>query len=444
MKLTRLEITNFKRIRVVEITPKGNVVVVRGKNGSGKSSTLDGIAALLGGEKLCPREPIRRGESEAVIRGRLDQFPEFGTVIAERRFRRGDDGEVTSTLKLSREDGLPLNRPQKRLDELLGRFSFDPLAFQRLPPKEQAETLRAITGIDFTILDAKRAKAYDGRRIANAQVAQLEARLKAVPEIDAPDEPVSTAELLETSQALQKQKAANDLERAALQRTRDVFAVRRREEEQAASDLERARQALAAAEEKRRGAAAALEVAREAGKAQLAKVEALVDPDLGALAAKMRDVEAVNEKVRTKKQRRALVAELATAKDGAKKLDDEIAAIDQQKADALANAKLPVPGLAFADAGVTFEGLPLEQASQAQQVRISVAMGAALNPQLRAMLVRDGSLLDEDSMALLAEEAQRADLQVWLETVGKNGEGIVLEDGAVQGATAPPELGRAG
>jgi DNA repair exonuclease SbcCD ATPase subunit len=440
MKLTRLEITNFKRIRVVEITPTGNVVVIRGRNGSGKSSALDGIAALLGGEKLCPQEPIRRGENEAVLRGRLDQFPEFGTVIVERKFTRREDGEVTSSLKLSREDGLPLNRPQKRLDELLGRLSFDPLAFLRISPREQAETLRGITGVDFSLLDAKRAKAYEARRAANAQVVQLEARLRAAPEVDAPDEQVSIAALLEESQALQKQKAANDLERAALQRSKDVFAARKRDAEAAAAEVERARQALAAAEERQRAADEALEASREAGKAQLAKVEQLVDPDLSALAAQMRDVEAVNEKVRAKAAFDATRVELEAAKALAKRLDDEISAVDQQKAEALASAKLPVPGLAFSDAGVTFEGLPLDQASQSQQLRISVAMGAALNPQLRATLVRDGSLLDEDSLSLLHQEAQRADLQVWLEVVGKNGEGIVIEDGAVEGASAPVEV----
>ena len=86
---------------------------------------------------------------------------------------------------------------------------------------------------------------------------------------------------------------------------------------------------------------------------------------------------------------------------------------------------------AFDDTGVTLDGLPFEQASQAQQLRASVAIGAALNPKLRAMLVRDGSLLDEDSLALLTAEASRSDLQVWLEVVGREGDGIVIEDGEV-------------
>ena len=120
----------------------------------------------------------------------------------------------------------------------------------------------------------------------------------------------------------------------------------------------------------------------------------------------------------------------------AARLEAEITAIDQAKAETLADANLPVKGLAFTENSVTFDGLPLEQASQAQQLRISVAIASALNPKLRAMLVRDGSLLDAESLALLKAEATTADLQLWLEQVGKDGEGIVIEDGMVEGAEA--------
>ena len=38
MKITRLEASNFKRVRAVEVTPDGALVVVGGKNAAGKSS----------------------------------------------------------------------------------------------------------------------------------------------------------------------------------------------------------------------------------------------------------------------------------------------------------------------------------------------------------------------------------------------------------------------
>jgi hypothetical protein len=60
-------------------------------------------------------------------------------------------------------------------------------------------------------------------------------------------------------------------------------------------------------------------------------------------------------------------------------------------------------------------------------------MGLASNPTVRVMLVREGSLLDADGLALLDAIAQENDAQVWVECV-TNGEqvGIVIEDGEVR------------
>jgi recombinational DNA repair ATPase RecF len=44
-KIVRLESTNYKRLKAVEIAPDpdGNLVIVAGKNGQGKTSILDSI-----------------------------------------------------------------------------------------------------------------------------------------------------------------------------------------------------------------------------------------------------------------------------------------------------------------------------------------------------------------------------------------------------------------
>jgi DNA repair exonuclease SbcCD ATPase subunit len=430
MRISGLEVENVMRVRLVHLALDGKQVVrIEGPNNAGKTSVLNAIAMALGGKDLCPAEPLRRGEKKGRVQVTLTEG--LQGLVAERRWWRSGT-ETRTELEVRALDGTPLSKPQQILDALIGKLTFDPLAFTRLKPKEQAEQLRRLVGLDFSTLDAKRLKAYEARRGANAQVTQIEARLRAVPEVEAPDEPVSTAALLEESQALQKQKAANDMERAALQRAKDVFAARKREAEQAAAEVSRARAALERAEEASRAADEALEEARAAGKALAAKVEGLVDPDLTALAAKMRDVEGVNEKVRARKQRKALAAELAQAEAAAKKLSDEIDGIDEQKAKALAEAAFPVDGLSFNDAGVLLNGLPIEQASASEQLRVSLAIGMAANPKLRVMTIRDASLLDAKSMKLVEEVAAKHDFQVLLEIVSDGGgTGIVISDGVV-------------
>jgi predicted ATP-dependent endonuclease of OLD family len=424
MKIIRLNVNNFKRIKAVEIEPGGATVVqIRGKNKQGKSSCLDAIAAALGGERLCPKVPVRRGTDGAVVRVELDE-----DLVVERRWTADGD----SSLRVMTKEGLQFTKPQRRLDDLIGRLSFDPLAFIDLPPKEQAETLRRLAGVDFSELDARRQLRYEARTDANRQVLQLRSRLAALPAVEAPDEPVNSAELLAEQERRSEVRSLNDRKRLELD---DVRAKFRRVGDEVAhlrGMIEEAQRQLAKAEARR-------EELRVAGAALKAEVEQLVDPDLQEIPAKVREVEAVNERVRANKARAELARDLEQAEIEAKELDDEIASIDEQKAAQLAQVKFPVSGLTFTAEGVLLDGLPFEQAAQSEQLRISVAIGSALNPKLRAMLVRDGSRLDQDSLALLKEEAARFDLQVWLEQVGKDGEGIVIEDGQVETAAVPAE-----
>jgi len=94
---------------------------------------------------------------------------------------------------------------------------------------------------------------------------------------------------------------------------------------------------------------------------------------------------------------------------------------------------MPVDGLGFGDGIVTLNDLPFEQASDAERLRVSIAIAMATNPKLRVIRIRDGSLLDEDSMKMIAEMAKDGDFQYWIERVDSTGTvGIVLEDGEVK------------
>jgi len=60
-------------------------------------------------------------------------------------------------------------------------------------------------------------------------------------------------------------------------------------------------------------------------------------------------------------------------------------------------------------------------------------MGIALNPELKILLIRDGSLLDEESLKVVGQMAEDNSMQVWLEKVGEGKEcSVVIEDGEVK------------
>jgi hypothetical protein len=146
----------------------------------------------------------------------------------------------------------------------------------------------------------------------------------------------------------------------------------------------------------------------------------------------MAGIDANNAKYRQAQRRAQVAKELADKQAEYKGLTEELQEIEARRAQMMADAKFPVPELSFGDDGVLVKGVPFAQASAAEQLRVSVAMGMALNPKLKVLLVRDGSLLDAKSLQLLADMAEANESQVWLERVGDaDAAAVVIEDGQV-------------
>lgn len=408
MKIVRLEAENVKKLRVVEITPDGSVVTVGGRNGQGKSSVLDAITYALAGQKAAPREPIRRGEKNAQV------VLDLGDIVVTRRWTPN-----SSRLEVVASDGKKLATPQKVLDRLVGTISFDPLEFARLKPPEQRKVFCDLIKLDTDELDRRRREIYAERTTVNRYLKRARDALAAAPHHkDAPGSEVSVAELAEELERRRGQNALNARKRAELEEWRHK-----------AKDVS-ARIAQLRAE---------LEQINDRGKALRAEVDELEDVDTSEVLEQIKTIEETNRKARENANRERLRAEVDELEEKSEALTTAIEDIDGQKATAVANADFPVEGLGIDDDGVIFNELPFGQASQAEQLRVSVAIGLALNPELRVLLIRDGSILDQQSLELVAQMAADHDAQVWLELVSETGDGcaVHLEDGAIVGAEAP-------
>jgi hypothetical protein len=402
MKITQLTVENFKRIEAVDLFPSANLVFVGGKNKQGKTSIFDFIRTTFGGKAAGLPMPVRTGAAEA-----------SGTI------RLGDDLRLDLTIKadgtrslvVRNADGKKQDRPQELAKKFYSQVAFDPYAFARAKPKDQLATLKTLVGVDTTALDAKRATIYEKRTGVGNVRSDAEVRMSQCPVEcrSAPDDEVSIAELV-------AQKDAAECRNRAV----DAAAVR---VAQALGKLGTAQKALAEAEAE---LSAAEDGARE-----------LPPPvDMAPLAHQIAGAEGINRLVRAKKER-AKARETFEAKDREfASMTAQIAAIDDQKTAMLAAAKWPVPGLGFGDDGVLLNRLPLEQASAAETLQVSLAIGAALNPALRVMLVEDASLLDADSLEVVRKMSEEKDLQVWLERVGDADAGaFIIEDGRLATAT---------
>jgi hypothetical protein len=435
LTIVELKASNVKRLRAVHIRPDGAAVVLGGKNGQGKSSVLDAIAYALGGKDAACREPVRRGAESAEI------VCDLGEIIVRRTFK--PTGETT--LVVSSREGARFPSPQAMLDRLTGSLTFDPLAFARMRPAEQSETLRRLVGLDFKDLDAERASVYAERTTVNRDGQAMLARFNAAPSFpDAPAAEISSSEVLAERDAATERNAANSgkrdeaayAERIAGERANGAHLASLSVEE---ADAEVKRWTEVAATRRRSliEAERMRDEARAKADAIAAEVTTLVDVDLAPFKGRLDAVDATNNKVRANAVRAKLEKDLEAKRDESRALTARLEAIDAEKAKAIETAPMPVPGLGFDAAGVTLNGLPFEQASQAEQLRVSVAMGFALNPRLRVLLVRDASLLDSESLDLVTRMAEEAGAQVWLERVEADAATTVLiEDGQARAVEA--------
>lgn len=423
MKIIQLTAENIKRLQAVQITPKGNVVTISGKNGHGKTSCLDAITYALGGDPS-DRMPVRRGEEKAKV------VVDLGDIIVKRTFTAAGG----TALVVTNADGVKQTTPQAILDKLVGKLTFDPLAFSREKPKQQADILRGLVGLDFAEHDKKREGLYEQRTGVNRNAKSLQIRLEAMPKHDVPDSEIAGGEILSEQRAAAESNAENSRLRSLAQATANQARLAEIDLREADKVVVSLTQELLKAEAVVTKRQAACKEASRLAKEAFDKAAGLLDKDLTPFAAKLKEVETTNAKIRDNRRRAEMVTEFKDASERAEKLTQQIEAMDAAKRKATTEAKYPVEGLLFDTAGgVTLNGIPFEQCSAAEQLKVSVAIGLALNPTLRVLLIRDASLLDEESLKAVGEMADKADAQVWLEVVSSNVESaIVIEDGKVR------------
>jgi hypothetical protein len=432
MRILKLQASNIKRISVIEIEANRYINRISGGNGSGKTSVLDAIEWGLVGGKNVPSQPVRRGAVNARIK--IDMGETASEVVLTRQFYEGS-AKRAGRLLIEQKPGADASEfqdkrkkamtPDELEDALLKQVSFDPLEFLRMEPKKQYHVLRRIStpDIDMDALDETIQKNFDERTIAGRKRDQLEASRNAilVPE-GLPTEPKDvTAMVAELAQAGNHNTA---LEREMQRRARITQEIRT-----ALETVQRLQQELLAAE-----------AAYESLKVVPDTWEPLAEPkDAQALAEQIEEARTINRAIERGQLREKINKEFIEADEEWTKLDAAVKEGERRKKEAIAHAAYPVEGLGFGNQEVMYNGLPFDQASNAEQIKVSAAIGMTTNSKVRVMRIKDGSLLDEESLGIIAEMAQKHDFQVWLECVDTSGNvGIYLEDGEVKTVNDEP------
>ena len=439
---------NVKRVKAIRITPpRTGLVKVAGKNGAGKSSVLDLIPYGLAGARARPALPIRRGATggrETIVLQDQDGREAIRiTLVWTGR------GEYLTVEKSNGAAWLPVKSPQDFLNTIVGAgLGFDPMDVMRLRPAALVDRLLSVLALpeDPLMLDVLQAREAEARTVINRETRALAARLDAMPDVSAgtPDQEVSVAALLAERDDLQAQlEARSEGER----RARGLLDT----QGQAERDVARARQTVTAAEAELAKARDGLGIAeRTCGKATAAAndavraAQAMPEPDIDDVTARITTADEVNKAVRTKQERERIVAALGTHTAEGEAISARIEQLAERKRTLLLGASFPVAGLGFEIVGgeytATLNGVPLEQPSASEKRRVGVGLSMALAPHVRVIIIRDASLLDADALAEIERLASAGGYQVWVEIVGDAVDGaFIIEDGAVRSAPAEKE-----
>jgi len=411
MKIIGLKTENIKNLKVVQIHPdeESNVVMLTGKMGAGKSAILESIEMALTGKVI--QKPIREGEDRAEV------IVNLGDYIVKKVFtKKGNKLEVYNT------EGAKYPSPQALLDKILGDLTFDPLSFSRMKEKEQLELLKKLVGLDFSDLDKTMYEKYEQRTFINREIKELDGQFKSfiITQEELPEEELSLKDELQKLRKMEEQdKKHNEFQQKGIVLLESTTEKRKR--------IKKLQDMIVVLEGEIEDNGIKLEELE-----RIAPAEVLEDK-LQKARDFVESIELKNKKIRDRNEYNRIKQVLEEKRKISEELSIERDNIQLEKVKRIKNCKFPVKNLSIDENIVLYEGKPFKQLSSGEQVMISTAIAMTLNPTLKVILIREGSLLDSRGLGMVAKAAQNKDYQVWIEKVDETGEcGIYIEEGEIK------------
>lgn len=418
VKINTLELENVKRIRTLQLTPAANgLTIIGGNNNQGKTSVLDAICWLLGGNKYQPSNAQREGAlTEPSLRCTLSN----GLVVE----RKGKN----AALKVIDPEG---NRAgQKLLDSFLSELALDLPKFMQASDRDKADILLKIIGVgdQLVSMEQEEKRLYD-QRTAIGQIQSQKGKFAAeLPHWEGvPEEPVSAAELIAQQQAIlarngQRQQWAHEMQSISI--AIDSVNAEIQRTEQHLADL---RVQLVGWQEKAKYAERSPEELQMESTAEL--------------EANIADIDRVNAKIRDNQRKSAAEQE---ASDYEKQYTEMTAQIEKIRADrrALLNgADLPLPGLSVEGGKLLYNGKAWDCMSGSEQLRVAAAIVRKLNPQCGFVLLDKLEQMDMQTLAEFGQWLESEGLQAIATRVSTGDEcAIIIEDGwAAEQKPEPPK-----
>ena len=407
VKINTLELENIKRIRAIRIEPSQNgLTVIGGRNNQGKTSVLDAIAWALGGNKFRPSQAEREG---SLVPPHLKIQLSNGLVVE----RNGKNSDLKVTDPAGNRSG------QQLLDEFIEHLALDLPKFLNASGREKAETLLQIIGVKDRLEELERAETQlYNQRHAIGQMADRKAKFaRELPQWDdVPEEPVSASELIRQQQEILARNGENQRKRARAAQLENQVCLMQERVDSLAQQLQEASEQCAAAIRD-------LETAQKSA-------ENLQDESTAQLEQNIRDIEALNVKIRANLDKEKAEDDARQYRNQYDDLTREIDSVRNRKMNLLNNAALPLPELSVENHALTYKGQQWDNMSGSDQLRVATAIVRRLNPECGFVLLDKLEQMDVDTMKEFGEWLEQEGLQAIATRVSTGDEcSIIIEDG---------------
>lgn len=254
--------------------------------------------------------------------------------------------------------------------------------------KEKADTLLKIIGIgdELAGLEQQEQSLYNQRleigRIADRKRKHVE-EMEYYP--DAPDEPVSAADLIRRQQDILARNGEN-------QRKRDQLAAMLKDKSRIEEKIAELQAQLAQYTGQAETLAANIETAQKT-------VAELQDEGTAELEASIANIDAINVKVRANADKVRAQQEADELSGQYNDLSAQIDGVRKARLDLLEKAQMPLDGLSVTEGELTYQGQKWDCMSGAEQLKVSTAIIRCLNPECGFVLMDKLEQMDRHTLA---------------------------------------------
>lgn len=399
MYIKQIQVQNIRNVLTADITFDENLVKISWENWAWKSTIVDSIFFAILGKVYLWRwrnieSLITSWEAKAEVEVTLEST---GKKLKIKR-------KVTESWNTSldiRSSDPDEKLYQKDLDNLLSEFTVDPLEFTKKNKKEQFDIMKKITWVDTTRIENEIELQTQKTQSARAIYTEYK---KTLDNVGMPER-VDTIDVSQYAEELEKRQKHN-------------------------SEIEMQEHELKIAEEevgRLKRQISLLEWKISSVKWRLVTLwnkkptQELIE-NIQWSEEQNKKAQEWNRYVEIKKKTNESQLELQKEKD-------QLESLRAEKQKMIQEAKMPIENMEFSETEwVVIKGIPLDQHSSAEQLKIACKIATSMNQELKVIYIKDWSLLDSKSMIELEKFAQEEWYQILCERVWEEADSILMRE----------------